>query len=66
MAKAPDAKAAKLTDPNKLRADQFDDETGTPRVSMGDPGADKTERKGIKLRGTGIATKGLYARGPMG
>jgi|TARA_R100001086_G_scaffold93902_2_gene46676 hypothetical protein len=28
--------------------------------------ANKTKKGGVKVRGTGAATKGLYARGPMG
>lgn len=28
-------------------------------------GYPETKTKGIKIRGTGAATKGLYARGPM-
>jgi len=26
----------------------------------------KKKSKGVRIRGTGAATKGLYARGPMG
>jgi hypothetical protein len=51
-------------DPNKLKAQQIGRDTGTPRVSLGDPArAAKTD--GIKIRGTGAATKGVKARGPM-
>jgi hypothetical protein len=35
------------------------------RVSGGDPAADDIKTSGIKIRGTGAATKGLMARGPM-
>ena len=35
------------------------------RVSMGDPASDNTKTTGIKIRGTGAATKGVMARGPM-
>jgi hypothetical protein len=61
-------KQANLQDPNKLTADQFKPdaaEVGTPRVSLGNPANPDVETQGIKIRGTGAATKGLYARGPM-
>jgi len=35
------------------------------RVSAGDPAADDVKTSGIKIRGTGCATKGVMARGPM-
>jgi hypothetical protein len=36
------------------------------RVSMGDPASTQINKNGeIKIRGTGAATKGLMARGPM-
>ena len=34
-------------------------------VSGGDPARDSTKKDGIKIRGTGAATKGVKARGPM-
>jgi hypothetical protein len=51
-------------DPNKLKAQQIGRDTGTPRVSMGDP-TRPAKTDGIKIRGTGAATKGVKARGPM-
>ena len=54
-------------DPNTLLAKQ-----STPggqnvaRVSMGDPARDGVKTTGIKMRGTGAATKGTMSRGPMG
>ena len=54
-----------MQDPNKLAADKMTKHTATPRVSMGDPAADNVKTSGIKIRGTGCATKGLMARGPM-
>jgi hypothetical protein len=54
-----------MQDPNKLAADKMTNRTATPRVSMGDPAADDVKTTGIKVRGTGAATKGLMARGPM-
>jgi len=53
------------TDPNTLKAGDLDKCCGTPRVSMGDPGRNKVKTDGIKVRGTGAATKGTKARGPM-
>ena len=51
-------------DPNKLKAQEIGHNTGTPRVSAGDPTrGPKTE--GITIRGCGAATKGTKARGPM-
>lgn len=55
------------TDPNTLKATEINPRTtGTLRVSAGDPGRDDVKKDGIKIRGTGAATKGLMARGPMG
>jgi len=54
-------------DPNTLLAKQ-----STPggqnvaRVSLGDPARDAVKTTGIKMRGTGAATKGTMSRGPMG
>jgi hypothetical protein len=55
----------KMTDPNTLAANKMTKKTATPRVSAGDPAADNVKTDGIKIRGTGAATKGLMARGPM-
>ena len=54
------------TDPNSMSAIESTP-GGMParRVSMGDPAADNVKTSGIKIRGTGAATKGLMARGPM-
>ena len=51
-------------DPNTLAANKMDFKTGTPRVSTGDP-VQSAKTSGIKIRGTGAATKGTMARGPM-
>ena len=56
----------KMVDPNTLAANKMTRKTATPRVSAGDPAADNVKTTGIKVRGTGAATKGLMARGPMG
>jgi len=54
-----------MQDPNNLAANKMTRKTATPRVSDGDPGANGVKTSGIKIRGTGAATKGLMARGPM-
>jgi hypothetical protein len=48
--------------PNKSKADTYDMSVGTVSISAGDEPA---KTSGIKIRGTGCATKGLMARGPM-
>ena len=58
-------KAAKVVDPNTLSAKSVNPYTPAMRVSAGDPGADNVKTSGIKIRGTGAATKGTMARGPM-
>ena len=53
-------------DPNKLKAQQIGKNTGTPRVSAGDPASNAMNRHGeTQIRGCGAATKGTKARGPM-
>jgi hypothetical protein len=52
-------------DPNTLAAKDMKPGKPTYRVSAGDPNADDVKRDGIKIRGTGAATKGVMARGPM-
>ena len=47
--------------PNRSRADTVNMSVGN--ISKNDGGATKTS--GIKIRGTGAATKGVMARGPM-
>jgi len=59
------AELPKVKDPNTLSAKQVNPYTPAMRVSAGDPGADDVKTSGIKIRGTGAATKGLMARGPM-
>jgi hypothetical protein len=56
---------AKLVDPNCVSADNTTVGMPAKRVSMGNPAADNTKTSGIKIRGTGCATKGVMARGPM-
>jgi hypothetical protein len=52
-------------DPNTLSASQMNPGTLAGRVSMGNPDRDDVKTTGIKIRGTGCATKGTMARGPM-
>jgi N-acetylmuramoyl-L-alanine amidase CwlA len=53
-------------DPNTLTAKQSTPSVkNTARVSMGDPASDNVKTTGIKIRGTGAATKGVMSRGPM-
>ena len=59
------ANIAKSQDPNTLAANKMTPKTARPRVSAGDPARQDTKTDGIKIRGTGAATKGLMARGPM-
>ena len=58
-------KATKKTDPNTLSSDKVSPRTMAMRVSAGDPDANDVKTTGIKVRGTGAATKGVMARGPM-
>lgn len=61
----PGTGAKVMQDPNTLAANKMTRYTAAPRVSAGDPGADNVKTTGIKIRGTGCATKGTMARGPM-
>jgi hypothetical protein len=58
-----DGKALKgLSGPNQSKLDTLDVAVGAYSKSAGDEPAKTT---GIKIRGTGCATKGVMARGPM-
>jgi len=48
--------------PNHSKANTVDMSVGNISRSAGE---EKTKTSGIKVRGTGAATKGLMARGPM-
>ena len=48
--------------PNRSKADTVDMSVGHISKSAGD---EPTKTSGIKIRGTGAATKGVMARGPM-
>jgi hypothetical protein len=49
-------------EPNRSKLDTLDMSVGAFSKSAGD---EPTKTTGIKIRGTGAATKGLMARGPM-
>ncbi len=49
-------------EPNRSKLDTYDVSIGAISKSAGD---EPTKTTGIKIRGTGAATKGLMARGPM-
>jgi hypothetical protein len=53
-------------DPTRQVAGDFKPGKPTGRVSLGDPDRDDVKTSGIKMRGTGAATKGVMSRGPMG
>jgi hypothetical protein len=54
-----------VKDPNTMTSAQMSPRTVAARVSAGDPAANDVKTSGIKIRGTGAATKGTMARGPM-
>jgi hypothetical protein len=49
-------------EPNRSKLDTVDMSIGNMSKSAGD---EKVKTTGIKMRGTGAATKGLMSRGPM-
>jgi hypothetical protein len=49
-------------EPNRSKADTYDVSVGGISKSAGN---EPTKTDGIKIRGTGCATKGTMARGPM-
>jgi hypothetical protein len=59
------AEGRTLKDPNSLTASEMRINSGTPRVSAGDPARLDVKVAGIETRGNGAATKGRMARGPM-
>lgn len=53
-------------DPNRMKSQEVDCCTPAMRVSVGDPASTSMNKHGeVKIRGTGAATKGVKARGPM-
>ena len=49
-------------EPNRSKLDTLDVSVGAESKSAGD---EKIKTSGIKIRGTGAATKGVMSRGPM-
>ena len=49
-------------EPNRSKLDTYDVSIGAISKSAGN---EPTKTSGIKIRGTGCATKGVMARGPM-
>ena len=49
-------------EPNRSKLDAYDVSIGNISKSAGN---EPTKTSGIKIRGTGAATKGVMARGPM-
>ena len=49
-------------EPNRSKLDEYDVTIGNISKSAGN---EKVKTTGIKMRGTGAATKGLMSRGPM-
>jgi hypothetical protein len=56
---------SKAKDPNTMSAEEVSPRTSAMRVSLGNPNADDIKTSGIEVRGSGAATKGRMARGPM-
>jgi hypothetical protein len=52
-------------DPTRQLASDFKPGKPAARVSLGNPDRDDVKTDGIKIRGTGAATKGVMSRGPM-
>jgi hypothetical protein len=50
-------------EPNRSKLDSYDVSVGNISKSAGN---EPVKTDGIKIRGTGAATKGVMARGPMG
>jgi hypothetical protein len=60
--RAKEAMAELAAKPNDSKLDTNDVSVGAYSKSAGD---EKIKTSGIKIRGTGAATKGVMARGPM-
>lgn len=62
----PNADISYKTDPNSMSAVESAPGMPARRVSMGNPASTQINKNGeTKIRGTGAATKGTKARGPM-
>lgn len=57
---------AKIKDPNLAKAPDVKISDPAMRMSVGNPATTAVKTKGIKIRGSGAAKKGITARGPMG
>lgn len=53
------------TDPNTVKAGDMGKNTGTPRVSMGNPNRNEVKTSGIVQRGCKNTSRGKTSRGPM-
>jgi len=60
--KAVTVEASPGKEPNRSKLDTYDVSIGAISKSAGD---EQPKTSGIKIRGTGAATKGVMARGPM-
>jgi hypothetical protein len=56
---------SRVVDPNTLVATSVNPATPAMRVSAGNPDSQNVKTTGMKMRGTGAATKGFTSRGPM-
>jgi hypothetical protein len=56
---------SRVVDPNTLVATSVNPATPAMRVSAGNPDSQNVKTTGMKMRGTGAATKGVMSRGPM-
>ena len=61
----PNADISYSEDPNSITMKNTTPKMGGRRVSVSNPGREDTKTDGITIRGTGAATKGVKARGPM-
>ena len=61
----PNADISYSTDPNSVTMKDTTPKMGGRRVSASNPGREDVKSDGIKIRGTGAATKGIKARGPL-
>lgn len=53
------------TDPNTLKAGDLGKNTGTPRVSAGNPNANVVKTSGVVQRGCKNTSRGKTSRGPL-
>jgi hypothetical protein len=53
------------TDPNTFKAGDIGKNTGTPRVSLGNPARNEVKTAGMVQRGCKNTSRGKTSRGPM-